>query len=127
MVEWVPQQLTSAQLAERRRAAARLFRAGGVSQAEIARQPVPADSAFYREFRNIRYYPGDRVVKMAVQQLGPALAYIPFISKMGYTYVIPPLHHDLTHAMNQPFFRNSTTFDNRPATPRTARTCFRRH
>jgi tetratricopeptide (TPR) repeat protein len=82
-------------------------------EAEIARQPVPTDSAFYREFRNIRYYPGDRVIKMAVQQLGPAIAYIPFIAKMGYTYVIPPLHHDLTYAMNNPFFRNSTTFDNR--------------
>ena len=38
MVEWVPERLTPAQLAERRRAAARLFRAGGVSQAEIARR-----------------------------------------------------------------------------------------
>ncbi len=82
-------------------------------EAEIARQPVPADSAFYREFRNIRYYPGDRVIKMAVQQLGPALAYIPFIARMGYTYVSPALHHDLTEAMSNPFFRTSTTFDNR--------------
>ncbi len=82
-------------------------------EAEIARQPVPTDSAFYREFRNIRYYPGDRVIKMAVQQLGPAMAYIPFIARMGYSYVIPPLHHDLTYAMNAPFFRTSTTFDNR--------------
>ena len=82
-------------------------------EAEIARQTVPTDSNFYREFRNIRYYPGDRMKKLAVQQLGPALAYIPFIARMGYTYVIPPLHHDLTHAMNAPFFRNSTTFDNR--------------
>ncbi len=82
-------------------------------EAEIARQRVPTDSAFYREFRNIRYYPGDRVVKMAVQQLGPAMAYIPFIARMGYTYVIPPLHHDLTEAMSSPFFRTSTTFDNR--------------
>ncbi|HEY0673175.1 MAG TPA: hypothetical protein VGD27_12935 [Longimicrobiales bacterium] len=82
-------------------------------EAEIARQPVPSDSAFYREFRNIRYYPGERVEKMAVQQLGPALAYIPFIARMGYSYVIPPLHHDLTYAMNSPFFRNATTFDNR--------------
>ncbi len=82
-------------------------------EADIAGQPVPADSAFYREFRNIRYYPGERVIKMAVQQLGPALAYIPFIARLGYTYVIPPLHHDLTEAMSAPFFRTSTTFDNR--------------
>ncbi|HEY0304753.1 MAG TPA: hypothetical protein VGC44_07260, partial [Longimicrobiales bacterium] len=82
-------------------------------EAEIARMPVPTDSAFYREFRNIRYYPGERVVKMAVQQLGPALAYIPFIARMRYTYVIPPLHHDLSEAMSTPFFRTSTTFDNR--------------
>jgi tetratricopeptide (TPR) repeat protein len=82
-------------------------------EAEIARQPVPTDSAFYREFRNIRYYPGDRVIKEAVQQLGPALAYIPFIARMGYTYVIPPLHHDLSEAMGTSFFRTSTTFDNR--------------
>ena len=82
-------------------------------EAEIARQVVPGDSAFYREFRNIRYYPGDRVIRMAVQQLGPALAYLPFIARMGYTYVIPPLHHDLTEAMSNPFFRTSTTFDNR--------------
>jgi tetratricopeptide (TPR) repeat protein len=82
-------------------------------EAEIARQPVPTDSAFYQEFRNIRYYPGERVIKMAVQQLGPALAYIPFIARLRYSYVIPPLHHDLTHAMTSPFFRTSTTFDNR--------------
>lgn len=82
-------------------------------ETEIARQPVPKDSNFYREFRNIRYYPGDRVEKMAVQQLGPAMAYIPFIARMGYTYVILPLHHDLSEAMGTPFFRTSTTFDNR--------------
>lgn len=82
-------------------------------EAEIAAQRIPTDSAFYSEFRNIRYYPGDRVIRMAVQQLGPALAYIPFIARLGYTYVIPPLHHDLTEAMSNSFFRTSTTFDNR--------------
>jgi thioredoxin-like negative regulator of GroEL len=82
-------------------------------EAEIARQIVPQDTAFYRVFRNIRYYPGERVEKMAVQQLGPALAYIPFIARMSYTYVIPSLHQDLTEAMNNAFFRTSTTFDNR--------------
>ena len=82
-------------------------------EAEIARQPMPTDSAFYRVFKNIRYYPGDRVVKMAVQQLGPAMAYIPFLARLGYTYTIPPLHQDLSEAMNSPFYRTSTTFDNR--------------
>jgi hypothetical protein len=82
-------------------------------EAEIARQPVPADSDFYRVFKNIRYYPGERVEKMAVHQLGPALAYIPFLVRLGYTYVIPPLHQDLSEAMNTPFYRTSTTFDNR--------------
>ena len=82
-------------------------------EAEIARQPVPQDGDFYRVFKNIRYYPGERAERMAVHQLGPALAYIPFIARMGYTYVIPPLHQDLTEAMNNPYYRTSTTFDNR--------------
>ena len=38
MAEWLPARLTPAQMAERRREAARLFRAGEVSQASIARR-----------------------------------------------------------------------------------------
>ena len=38
MAAWVPERLTPAQLAERRREAARLFRAGALSQAAIARR-----------------------------------------------------------------------------------------
>ena len=38
MAEWLPRHLTAAQAAERRREAARLFRTGELSQAEVARR-----------------------------------------------------------------------------------------
>lgn len=82
-------------------------------EAAIAAEPLPADSPFTRVFKDLAYFPGDRVERMARQQLGPSLAYLPFLARLGFTYTVPPLHRDLTDALNNPFFRTGTTFDNR--------------
>lgn len=82
-------------------------------EAAIAAEPLPNDSAFQSVFKDLSYYPGDRVERMARQQLGPALAYVPFLARLGYTYTVQPLHRDLAEALGRPFFRTSTTFDNR--------------
>lgn len=82
-------------------------------EAAIDAQPLPVDSAFTRVFKDLSYYPGVRVEKMARQQLGPALAYAPFLARMGFTYTVPPLHIDLDEALHRKFFRTATTFDNR--------------
>jgi Flp pilus assembly protein TadD len=82
-------------------------------ESAIAAEPLPADSAFAKVFKDLSYYPGDRVERMARQQLGPALAYVPMLARLGYTYTVPPLHRDLDEALGRNYFRTSTTFDNR--------------
>ncbi|HEY0970756.1 MAG TPA: hypothetical protein VGE02_07260, partial [Gemmatimonadales bacterium] len=79
----------------------------------IAAEPLPPDPAFDSVFADLRYYPGDRVPKMARQQLGPSVAYLPMLARQGSRFMVPPLHHDLAQAMKRPFFRGATTFDNR--------------
>ena len=64
-------------------------------------------------FADLRYYPGDRVRRMARQQLGPSVAYLPMLALQDRRFRVPALHVDLAEAMNQPFFRGATTFDNR--------------
>ena len=79
----------------------------------IATTPVPLDPAFDSVFTDLRYYPGDRVRRMARAQLGPSAAYLPLLARQGQTFHIPPLHHDLADALDRKFFRGATTFDNR--------------
>ena len=79
----------------------------------IAAEPLPPDPAFDSVFADLRYYPGDRVRKMARQQLGPSVAYLPMLARQDRRFRVPPLHKDLAEAMRQPFFRGATTFDNR--------------
>ena len=68
---------------------------------------------FARIFPDMDYFPGRIVRKMAWTQLHTAQAYLSLLDRLGRSFVIPPLHIDLTIAMNSPFFRQSTTFDNR--------------
>ncbi|MDX5419393.1 MAG: tetratricopeptide repeat protein [Hymenobacteraceae bacterium] len=68
---------------------------------------------FARVFPDVTYYPGETVKKMVWSQLYASTVYFPFLSRHGEKIVIPPLHQDLTIAMNSPFFRQATTFDNR--------------
>jgi tetratricopeptide (TPR) repeat protein len=75
--------------------------------------PVTDERLFARIFPDMDYYPGQIVRKMAWTQMHTAKAYLPLLDRLGRTFVIPPLHKDLTIAMNSPFFRQSTTFDNR--------------
>src|SRR5690606_10914537 len=82
-------------------------------EAAIAATPLPTDPRFLEVFRDVGYYPGDRVLRMARQQLGPTEAYIPMLHRLGHTFTIPPLHVDLAEAMRRPSFRYTTTFDNR--------------
>lgn len=64
-------------------------------------------------FPDVAYYPGDLAKAMVWNQLYTSVVYFPFLSKQQNTFVIPPLHQDLAIAMKRPFFRFSTTFDNR--------------
>lgn len=68
---------------------------------------------FYRVFPDMDYYPGERVQKMVWNQLYASVVYFPFLSRQQRVFVIPPLHVDLARAMNTPYFRGATTFDNR--------------
>ncbi|MBD1396925.1 hypothetical protein H9Q13_07095 [Pontibacter sp. JH31] len=68
---------------------------------------------FARVFPDVTYYPGETVKKMVWSQLYASTVYFPFLSRQGEKFVIPPLHQDLAIAMNSPFFRQATTFDNR--------------
>ncbi|MCX2740019.1 tetratricopeptide repeat protein [Pontibacter anaerobius] len=68
---------------------------------------------FAMVFPDVAYYPGEEVQKMVWSQLYESIVYFPFLSKQGETFVIPPLHVDLAIAMNSPYFRQATTFDNR--------------
>lgn len=82
-------------------------------EAVIANVPLPEDRLFDEIFRDLEQYPGDRVTKMVLSQLGPSIAYIPLLHRIGSVFTIPPLHVDLAEAMNSPRLRTSTTFDNR--------------
>lgn len=82
-------------------------------EAAIGGAPLPADSAFAAVFRDAAYYPGDRVRRMAAAELGPTAAYLPLLRRLELRFTIPPLHRDLAEAMDNPYFRTATTFDNR--------------
>ncbi|HET7275191.1 MAG TPA: tetratricopeptide repeat protein, partial [Longimicrobiaceae bacterium] len=82
-------------------------------EAVIANTPLPDDPHFEAVFADVDYYPGVRVKKMVRAQLGPSIAYVPLLHRLGREFVIPPLHKDLAEAMDRPSFRTSTTFDNR--------------
>lgn len=82
-------------------------------EAVIDEVPIPDDPHFERVFRDLAQYPGTRVEKMVRHQLGPAVAYLPMIDRIGAVFTIPPLHVDLAEAMNSPRLRTATTFDNR--------------
>lgn len=68
---------------------------------------------FKKVFPDMDYYPGKQVQAMVWNQLFTSVVYFPFLSKQENSFIIPPLHIDLAIAMNGPFFRTNTTFDNR--------------
>ncbi|MFD2245822.1 tetratricopeptide repeat protein [Pontibacter ruber] len=80
-----------------------------VIQRTVIKDPVN----FAKVFPDVNYYPGETVQKMVWSQLYESIVYFPFLSKQGEKFVIPPLHIDLAIAMNSPYFRQATTFDNR--------------
>ncbi|WP_299818923.1 tetratricopeptide repeat protein [uncultured Pontibacter sp.] len=80
-----------------------------VIQTTLIKDPVN----FTRVFPDVAYYPGDEVQKMVWSQLYESIVYFPFLSKQNEKFVIPPLHMDLAIAMQSPYFRQATTFDNR--------------
>lgn len=82
-------------------------------ETSIATSWVQPDSSFEAIFPDATYYPGDRMQKMVHLQLGPSQAYLPMLARFDRQFAIPPLHRDLAEAMGRPFFRTSTTFDNR--------------
>jgi predicted Zn-dependent protease len=84
------------------------------SLTQVIQQTVIKDPVnFARVFPDVTYYPGEMVQKMVWAQLYASTVYFPFLSRQGEKFVIPPLHIDLAIAMNSPFFRQATTFDNR--------------
>lgn len=68
---------------------------------------------FLNVFPDVSYYPGNVARAMVWNQLYTSVVYFPFLSRQGNAFVVPPLHIDLALAMRSPFFRYSTTFDNR--------------
>ncbi|MDR1646060.1 MAG: tetratricopeptide repeat protein [Tannerellaceae bacterium] len=70
-------------------------------------------AAFAKVFPDASYFPGVVAKAMAWNQLYTAIVYFPFLAKQEEAFVIPPLHKDLAIAMNSPYFRYATTFDNR--------------
>ncbi|MCY7359920.1 MAG: tetratricopeptide repeat protein, partial [Rudanella sp.] len=68
---------------------------------------------FANVFPDLSYYSGTFARNMVWNQLYTSVVYFPFLSKQNNNFVIPPLHNDLSIAMRSPFFRFSTTFDNR--------------
>ncbi len=82
-------------------------------EAAIASTTLPEDERFYEVFADARYYPGERVLRMIRQQLGPTVGYLPMLHRQSRRFTIPPLHKDLAEVQNQPSFRFTTTFDNR--------------
>ncbi|WP_299702457.1 tetratricopeptide repeat protein [uncultured Pontibacter sp.] len=84
------------------------------SLTQVIQQTQIADPVnFARVFPDVTYYPGETVQKMVWSQLYASTVYFPFLSRQGEKFVIPPLHNDLAIAMNSPYFRQATTFDNR--------------
>ncbi len=82
-------------------------------EAAIDAMPAPDDPTFEAVFDDVRTYPGDRVRKMVRGQLGPGIAYVPLLHRLGRDFTIPPLHVDLAEAMDNRRLRSITTFDNR--------------
>ncbi|HET6528575.1 MAG TPA: tetratricopeptide repeat protein, partial [Balneolaceae bacterium] len=79
----------------------------------IKNTKMPEKDVFYEVFPDLNYYPGERVMKMVTQQLGPSRAYLPMINALGRDFQLPPLHHNLAEAMGNNYFLYGTTFDNR--------------
>ncbi|RMG65246.1 MAG: hypothetical protein D6722_16110 [Bacteroidetes bacterium] len=79
----------------------------------IAHTQITDPDNFAAVFSDLDRYPGERVRRMVWNQLYSSVVYFPFLQKLGREFVIPPLHEDLALAMDQPFFRGATTFDNR--------------
>ncbi|MEZ4825328.1 MAG: tetratricopeptide repeat protein [Bacteroidia bacterium] len=79
----------------------------------IADTRIEDMALFENVFPDAGYYPGDRVQKMIWNQLYTSIVYFPFLQKLNRQFVIPPLHVDLSRAMQSTYFRGATTFDNR--------------
>ena len=82
-------------------------------QQVVAQTDIKDPINFAKVFPDVSYYPGKEVQQMVWSQLYESIVYFPFLSRQGEKFVIPPLHIDLAIAMNSPYFRQATTFDNR--------------
>ena len=82
-------------------------------EAAIDAVPIRQDDGFFTVFPDVAGYPGQRVEKMVRHQLHKGIVYLPFLVRLQRTFTIPPLHVDLAEAMDAPYFRFATTFDNR--------------
>ncbi|MFD3002494.1 tetratricopeptide repeat protein [Pontibacter toksunensis] len=81
---------------------------------QVVAQTLIQDPVNFAEvFPDASYYPGKEVQQMVWSQLYESIVYFPFLSRQGEKFLIPPLHKDLATAMNSPYFRQATTFDNR--------------
>ncbi len=79
----------------------------------IGETVIERPGSFYNVFPDVKRYPGDRVAKMVYSQLHTGVAYLDMLDTLDRTFAIPPLHEDLAIAMDNPWFRGATTFDNR--------------
>lgn len=84
------------------------------SIANVLRTTKIADPQnFANVFPDLSYYAGTFARNMVWNQLYTSVAYFPLLSKQDNSFVVPPLHIDLSIAMRSPYFRYATTFDNR--------------
>ncbi|TAE25410.1 MAG: hypothetical protein EAZ91_19070 [Cytophagales bacterium] len=79
----------------------------------IRNAPIPDPDLFSTVFPDLSYYAGTFARNMVWNQLYTSVAYFPLLAKQGNSFVVPPLHIDLSLAMRSPYFRYATTFDNR--------------
>jgi predicted Zn-dependent protease len=68
---------------------------------------------FEKVFPDLSYYSGNMAKAMVWKQMYASVVYFPFLSRLGNSFRIPPLHIDLATCMSAPYFRFMTTFDNR--------------
>jgi len=82
-------------------------------EAVITQSTIDDKARFSQVFPDVNYYPDDRVSRIVSNSLFSSKAYFPFLIKLDKKFYIPPLHIDLATTMDNPYFREATTFDNR--------------
>lgn len=79
----------------------------------IAQESISDSTLLTALFPDVAYYPGERVAQIIQHYLHDTKAFFPLLVEQEINFRIPPLHIDLARAMDNYFFLEATTFDNR--------------